>query len=233
MLSKRLIAIASLVNQNSVVADIGSDHGLLPCFLALNNQVVKAYAVDNKVGPLNSAIENINKHNLNTKVFPVLADGLNNLNKEVNSVVIAGMGFSTIKAILEDDIKIVASLDQVIVSTHTKVNELRKWIMDRNYLISDEKIVKEHNKFYTIISFESKKIKSYDKYDYLISEKLIEKDDDIYFEYINKKLEKLSKINKHRQSSKLDIEIDKIIQALKKKWKDFFFVYKTLTILLN
>ena len=216
MLSKRLNAIASLVNKNSVVADIGSDHGLLPCFLAQNNLVIKAYAVDNKEGPLNSAVENINKYNLDDKVFPILADGLNNLNQDVNSVVIAGMGFMTIKTILEANIDVIKKLDQVIVSTHTQVVSLRKWIMEKAYLIEDEVMVYENNKFYTIISFNPKNNLTYKESDYLISKILIDKKDNIYLEYLKERLSKLVEINKYQNSDKLAFEIEKINLTLKR-----------------
>ena len=38
-LSKRLLAIAELVPKNSIVADIGSDHGLVINKLAKNNLI--------------------------------------------------------------------------------------------------------------------------------------------------------------------------------------------------
>ena len=70
MLSKRLLQIANLVSKDKVVYDVGSDHGLLPCFLVLNNICPKAYAVDNKIGPLNRTKEAISKYHLEDKVVP-------------------------------------------------------------------------------------------------------------------------------------------------------------------
>ena len=77
MLSNRLLEIAKLVDKNKVVYDIGSDHGLLPCFLVLNDICPKAYAVDNKVGPLNRTKEAIDRYKLDGRVVPILSDGLN------------------------------------------------------------------------------------------------------------------------------------------------------------
>ena len=46
VLSKRLSTIASLVEKDSIVADIGADHGYLICSLVKNNIIKKGYAVD-------------------------------------------------------------------------------------------------------------------------------------------------------------------------------------------
>lgn len=217
MLSKRLSAIAKLVSKNSIVADIGSDHGLLPCFLVESKIVDKAYAIDNKKGPLDGAIENIDKYGLKNKVIPVLADGLDNLSADVTSVVIAGIGFMTIKDILEKNIKLVEKLDQVIVSTHTEVALLRKWVMNRSYLITDEVIVKEKDIFYTIISFNPKKLKKYEEDEHYVSEILIKEKNILYFNYLTQKLENLLKINKFKNSEEIYIKIALIKSVLIKK----------------
>lgn len=48
-LSKRLQLIADVISkykQGSVLADIGSDHGYLPCYLVKNKIITCAYACD-------------------------------------------------------------------------------------------------------------------------------------------------------------------------------------------
>ena len=217
MLSKRLSAIAQLVNKNSILADIGSDHGLLPVFLAKENKVQKAYAVDNKVGPLSFSKENISKYMLEDKVIPVLADGLDNLNADTTSVVIAGMGFMTIKVILETNLNLLNNLEQVIIQSNTEINLLRKWIMDKNYLIDNEVIVKENKKFYTIISFNPQITKHYKEDEYLISKYLLDKEDNLYLEFLRNRKNKLTKINKYKNNEEIKKEINIIIDELKKK----------------
>ena len=49
--SKRLSAIASLVKKDSYIADIGSDHCVVPILLAEQKKIVYAEAVENKKGP--------------------------------------------------------------------------------------------------------------------------------------------------------------------------------------
>ena len=216
MLSQRLAAIAKLVNKNSIVADIGSDHGLLPCFLLINKISKKAYAIDNKQGPLNAAIENIDKYSLNKSVFPVLADGLNNLKADVDSIVLAGMGFLTIKIILETNLEKLKQVNQIIIQSNTDVNLLRKWIMDKQYLINDETIVYDNNKYYFIFNINPQLSKEYGLDEWLFSDLLIQKNDEIYYEYLNYKYDKLKKISKFRKKQ-LQAEIEIIESIIKRK----------------
>lgn len=217
MLSKRLLAVANLVNKDSIMADIGSDHGLLPCFLAKNKIVKKAYAIDNKEGPLKAAIENINKYQVKNLVFPVLADGLNDLNKEVNVIVIAGMGWLTISKILEQDLHIINNFKQVIIQSNTDVDLVRKWVMDNEYIIEHETIVFENGQYYFIISFNPQFTKKYDLQEWQISNFLLNKNDSLYFKYLKDELKKLKEYIKFKNDPFLFKKITIIENILKRK----------------
>ena len=53
-ISKRLTAVAEFVKYRTI-ADIGTDHGYIPCFLALNKKIDSAFACDVNEGPLEKA----------------------------------------------------------------------------------------------------------------------------------------------------------------------------------
>ena len=76
MLSIRLKAVADLVDNNKVIADIGCDHALLSIYLVENGISNKVYAIDNKKGPLSTAKKNIESANLNEMIETILDDGL-------------------------------------------------------------------------------------------------------------------------------------------------------------
>ena len=57
-LSQRLQAIADFVPLGSRVADVGTDHGFLPCYLAQTGQAVQAFACDINAQPLALARKN-------------------------------------------------------------------------------------------------------------------------------------------------------------------------------
>ena len=152
MISSRLLAVASMVDKNKTVFDVGSDHAKLPCFLVLNDIVPKAYAGDNKPGPLASAELTISHYHLNGKVIAVLSDGLENASDDVNEVIISGMGYFTIEHIL--DSCDVSSYENFIVQSNTDVDKLRKYLSDRHFTITDEKVVQD-GFYYQIIKFNS------------------------------------------------------------------------------
>ena len=181
MLSKRLLEIAKLVDKNKVVYDIGSDHGLLPCFLVTNHISNKVYAVDNKIGPLNHAKETIDKYNLNDKVIPLLSDGLDDVKDDGQIIVIAGMGYYTVMDIFEG--KNLSKYEKIIVQVNKDVDKLRQYISDHNYTIVDEVILKE-DKFYQIVVFNTEYHEKYSDIEIAFGPILLQKKEDILLEYL-------------------------------------------------
>ena len=66
-LSKRLEAIYDMVSQSNVVADIGSDHALLPIALVQSGKVTRAYASEVNTGPYDMSVKNIENISLKSK----------------------------------------------------------------------------------------------------------------------------------------------------------------------
>ena len=67
-LSKRLEAISEMVSLSNVVADIGSDHALLPIALVLIGKVTRAYASEVNEGPYEATVKNIERYDVNNYV---------------------------------------------------------------------------------------------------------------------------------------------------------------------
>lgn len=192
MLSKRLLKIAELVDKYKVVYDVGSDHGLLPCFLVLNNICNKVYAVDNKQGPLNKAIANIDKYNLKDSVIPVLSNGIDDIKDDVNIITISGMGFYTVAGILEN--KDLSKYDKIIVQVNKDTHLLRKWISDHNYSIIDEAIVKD-DFYYEIVVFNTSKGPVLSQLELKYGPINLRDKTDTFIEYLSQKRLKLASIN--------------------------------------
>lgn len=78
-LSKRLQAIADLIikyKKGEILADIGTDHAYLPCYLVKEGIIEKAYACDIASGPINASIETIQYYELEKQVIPLLGSGM-------------------------------------------------------------------------------------------------------------------------------------------------------------
>lgn len=135
-ISKRLLTVAALVPSCDTLADIGSDHGLLPLYLLQNGQVQQAYCCDIRPGPLNTAIRNIAASGLENRAYPLLGNGLEPMHGIRHScVVIAGMGGETIADILENDQ--IASDDPryFVLQPMTRANLLRRYLANAGFEI--------------------------------------------------------------------------------------------------
>lgn len=112
----RLEAIAALVPQNCVVADIGTDHAYLPVWLMQKGLIKAAIAADIAEGPCKAAQTNIGMYGLKDKIEVRRGSGLTVLKPgEADGAVIAGMGGSTIVQILEESPDVAKTLKFLIV----------------------------------------------------------------------------------------------------------------------
>ena len=151
ILSKRLETIIYLVDQGENVADIGSDHGFIVIELINRNIAASCLAVENKIGPYTNLVKNTS---LIKNIKTSLSDGLKEVDKQFSTVIIAGMGFNTIKEIINDSIEKLDIIDTFIIDSHTLTYELRKFMSEIGYFIKDEQCLIENKIFYEIIKFQ-------------------------------------------------------------------------------
>ena len=102
-LSKRLFTCARYTDGFVKLADIGTDHALLPIHCINEGYVLNALAIDNKEGPYVIAFSNVKKQGLEDKISVILSDGIKDIDDDVDVVVISGMGGSLISDILQKD----------------------------------------------------------------------------------------------------------------------------------
>ncbi|NLV89326.1 MAG: SAM-dependent methyltransferase [Tissierellia bacterium] len=194
-LSNRLMAIANFVPKNSIVADIGTDHGYIPVYLVENNISKKVIGTDISKGSLDKIIEYIKNLNLEHKIDARLGDGLEVIKPyEIDTVIIAGMGGLLIRDILEKDKEVTDSIVNFILQPMVAAKELREYLVENSFEIIKEELVKEDNKYYEIIL--AKKGKSYiDKEIYYeISHLLIKEKHPLLKELTQFRLRELEKI---------------------------------------
>ena len=151
-LSKRLKIIHDMIS-NSVVADIGSDHGKLMIALVESGKVQKGYAIENKEGPFERLRNNLIRYHVNDKITPLFSDGIKDITRDVATIVIAGMGGSSIVNILKSHPEKLVRVQTIIIDAHNAVPLARKEICQMGFAIADEKIIKEEGIFYEIIKF--------------------------------------------------------------------------------
>lgn len=216
-LDNRLKRITDFIPSDSYILDVGCDHALLDIYLALNRNNVKLIASDINENPLKIAKENIKKYNLEDKIKLEKADGVSKINDEVDTVVIAGMGTSTINDIINNDLEKLKNVKKIIISSHTSSFELRENMNKKGFKIIDEAVVFDKGKYYEIIVYSNgyEKLSKLDmKYGPIISKRK----DEITKAYFNERYLKLIEIYKKipNGNEKLKDDLNKKIKEIKK-----------------
>ena len=218
-LSKRLKTVADLVlsKESKGIIDVGCDHALLDIYLIQNNEDLKVVASDNKKAPLENARKNIEKYSFLNKIKLKLEDGINNIDDEIDTIVISGMGKETIIDILKKGN--LNNIKRLIISSNNKFEDIRKDITSLGFIINDEKIVYEEDKYYVIIEF-IKGNKKYTKKELYFGPILLKKKDKEFYNYYgyikDKKISILKSIpsdNKNKKKIEKEIEILKEIEV--------------------
>ena len=212
MLSKRLKTVADLVTKGNIVADVGTDHGYVPIYLVEKGISPFAYAMDVNEGPLNKAKLNIAEHGLEDKIETILSDGLDSFgNRKADTVIIAGMGGDLIVDILSR----APEFEELILSPHKRVDLVRKYLCDNGYMISDEKMVEDAEKYYPVIKAVMGE-SSYSDVELEFGPVLLEKQDETLKSFLQKELEKFSKIKENvKDNAEVEDRIKIIEEGLK------------------
>lgn len=162
-LSKRLQAVADLVGEDLIVADVGTDHGYIPIYLLENKKSSKAFAMDVNKGPLLRADEHIVEHGLEKVIETRLSDGVKNLQVgECDAVVIAGMGGALTIKILEEGKHIFKSLTEFVLQPQSELHKVREYLISQGYCVVAEDMVCEDGKFYPMMKVINGESDSYD-----------------------------------------------------------------------
>lgn len=209
-LPPRLAKIAEFIPVGKVVADIGTDHALLPLFLLEKNIAATVIAVEVGVKPYEQAQNNLRQHPLGFKVDLRLGDGLQALRARdgVEIVVMAGMGCATIKKILTGELAGQEKPD-FILQPMTRPDELRLWLGEQGYAMVDEALAKDDGRIYEIFLVAPGKEKGKSRYR-PFGPRLLEKKDPLLKEYLSRKIQKtqivlesLSRAKREREDLRL------------------------------
>ena len=169
-LSPRLLAVAKLVRQGAILADIGCDHGFLPVYLLQNGIINSAVASDINRGPLSSCEKLVIKEGLQNRVSLVLSDGLRSIDcNSYTDITFCGMGGELISSILNASKEHFSPDKHYIFNPMTHPEILRKYLCDNGFEIGSDFIVREQNHYYNVFdAYYTGKIKKYDESYYFL-----------------------------------------------------------------
>jgi len=133
------------------MADIGTDHALVPTYLRFHGRVPNAIASDLRQGPLDAAACTLQRWNIRG-VDLRRGSGLEVLRPaEVETAVIAGMGGHTIRRMLDRSPAAVASLDSLVLQPNTEWSATRSLILERGWTLADESLVEDSGIYYVVL----------------------------------------------------------------------------------
>ncbi len=151
-LSKRLEAVASLVDEGAIVADIGTDHAYVPIDLVRRGIVSCAIAMDVNEGPLKRAARHVRAAGLGDKIELRLSDGLGALlPKEADCVILAGMGGGLVMRILKAHMDVTRSLKSCVLQPQSEIAKVRAFLLEEGFFIMDEQMIYEEGKYYPMM----------------------------------------------------------------------------------
>jgi tRNA (adenine22-N1)-methyltransferase len=149
-LSDRLEAILKYVKCRTL-ADIGTDHGLLPVTACMRDLSESAIACDISPGSLKKAEALISTCGLSSKIETRLGYGFDALKPgEADIAVLSGIGGHLIFDILKNGLPVVIGMDRLILQPQKDLRFLRKALLSVNLSIIDEDMLID-NGFYVNI----------------------------------------------------------------------------------
>ncbi|WP_270179313.1 tRNA (adenine(22)-N(1))-methyltransferase [Alkalihalobacillus sp. CinArs1] len=155
LLSERLKMVASFVPEASSVADIGSDHAYLPCYLMNQRRISHAIAGEVNEGPFQSAVNQVKRSGFTGTISVRKGNGLEVLEpREVDVITIAGMGGQLIRNILLEGIEKLEGVSRLILQPNVAAHLLRERLADLGWELVDERILEEDKKIYEVLVFD-------------------------------------------------------------------------------
>lgn len=148
---KRLLDIINILDSDKKIIDVGTDHGLVPLYLAKNKISSDILATDISAPSLQKLVDKLDddlKKVIKTKV----TDGFKGLESEENQVaIIAGMGANTIIDIINDSLEFSKNLDYLVLASNVNTYELRRFLNINGFYIEKDFLSFEKGKYYDIL----------------------------------------------------------------------------------
>lgn len=194
-LSKRLAAVASLVSRGSLAADVGTDHGYVPIYLAQTGRCRHIIAMDVNPGPLGRAKEHIREYGLVSVIETRLADGLKGLKEgEADTMIAAGMGGGLIIRILNESPETVREIREFILQPQSEIHKVRAYLNQNGFRLTEEKMTEEEGKFYPVMKLVHGEEPAYSEQELYYGRKLLADRNPVLYRFLAREEERMEAI---------------------------------------
>lgn len=149
----RLRCAAELILPHRKIVDIGTDHAYLPAYLVLTGKSECVLACDIGTSPLKNAEKTVEAYGLGDKITLRISDGLKEVSPDEAEVIsICGMGGTLMTEILSAAEWIKKEGIHLVLQPMTHSEDVRQFLCENGFVISEEKFVAERAKVYCVIS---------------------------------------------------------------------------------
>lgn len=156
-LSRRLSLLLEQIPAGATVADIGSDHALLPLAAVQTRRAERAIAGEVNPGPFRAAQKAVQDAGLGDLISVRRGDGLAVLQPgEADCITIAGMGGSLIAAILQRGAEQgkLTGVRRLLLQPNVGEDILRRWLLESGWVLTAEGLLEEDGKRYEVLTAE-------------------------------------------------------------------------------
>lgn len=148
---KRLMDIINLIDYGKNVIDVGTDHGLVPLYLAKNNMSSNIWATDISAPSLKKLEDQLDSK-LSKIIKTKVTDGFKGIEEDDNQIgIIAGMGGNTIVEIIGSSMQFAQNLDYMILESNIASEKLRLFLYENNFELMRDFLSFENGKYYDIL----------------------------------------------------------------------------------
>ena len=155
----RLERVAAHIPADAHLADIGSDHAYLPVALMRRGVIAAAVAGEVALTPFLSAKRTVRDNSLEQRITVRQASGLAAIEPGDGITAISicgmggmgGMGGETIRDILDNGKAHLSGRERLILQPNGGEQPLRQWLMENDYCILYEELLRENRFDYEII----------------------------------------------------------------------------------
>lgn len=209
-LTPRLKAAADMVGTTPCVADIGTDHGYIPVYLALSGKAGRIIASDINSGPLGTARRNAARSGVSDKIEFMLTDGMKGMDGlGIETAVIAGMGGENIAAILDAAPWVKEQGIRLVLQPMTKTGFLSNRLDDSGYAITDEVLVKDGGRIYPVLQVSAGKSRAPLSCAQIYADRiLLEKRDPLLPEYLDRLIGSFTKRLEGMDRASEEVRVD-------------------------
>ncbi len=204
-LMDRLEAVASFVWEDGRIIDVGSNHGYLCIYFALNKRKNDIIATDCNPKSLWEAEKNFKRYQVEDQIQMLVADGLLEIEiKPDDQIILAGMGTKTMMGILTPEI--LKKGNHFILQSNNHLYLLRTYMVKHGFKIAHEKVVYERQKYYVIIDF-VRGMEDYSEIQLRYGPCLLKQNEMDYFTFLYEK-----KKAHMKQMTKSSLDLDSLIK---------------------